>query len=216
MTRGKHAAQSATRRADAAETTLDRLIEEMHRWKRQALANKAAADLNTGLAKEVKRLREAVGIPVDEHRRAIDELTTAHHAERDRLEQALDVVLTKLGGLVERDEEGSWITVEFLDAIRVLPERPVVEMLRVLGFERDMRRTLLDPNTSERIRHDVVNPEVMQAMTLAANAGITRNRRVDPGLLDGRVHPRRARAVVADVQLARLVDHDLLDNERTC
>ena len=51
MTKGKYAARSAEKRAEAAEMTTDRMAEEMLRWKQEAKRNKSEAERANVLAR---------------------------------------------------------------------------------------------------------------------------------------------------------------------
>lgn len=71
MARGKYAHRAAQKRAEAAEMTADRYIEQSQHWKRIANQNKGMAELTLGLQAEVKRLRTALGVPKEEHDAAL-------------------------------------------------------------------------------------------------------------------------------------------------
>lgn len=150
MARGKFAAKSAIRRAEAAEMTADRYIEQSMKWKQIASQNKALAELARGTQKELSRLRAEPMIPRVEHERIITEMRDERAAADARFETAACLMVTRLAEVLAShypQQAGTVeiISVSLLNALRQLPESVSEELWTKLGWERKMRRAFADP-----------------------------------------------------------------------
>lgn len=89
MTRGKYAARSAQKRAEAAEITSERFAEEMLKWKKVAQQNKELATQALAAQRELREWKKIVGVPESVHNQAMADLEHKHKDKFDNLCKAV-------------------------------------------------------------------------------------------------------------------------------
>jgi hypothetical protein len=153
MTRGKHAASAAKRRAEAAYEELDRLHPKLVDAQREAKRYKAEAEAAVALRRQLAEMRDATGIPALEHQRQIDALAAEHEQLLARIEQAMIAVFDKLadeGAL--RPPPGAdreWLNAELMRNLQELPRPIALALMGRIGLEREMARGMLEPGIAK-------------------------------------------------------------------
>lgn len=155
MTRGKHAASAAKRRAETAEAQLDRLMPELVDAKRTAARYRSEAEAAPALRRALAELRETTGVPMPQHLQEVAELKADHDNRIAEITDALvDLfdLLSERGFLVEPDHDDEWISAKFMETMQAIPEPAALNLLTHLGLEREMRRMVLEANRN-RVSH---------------------------------------------------------------
>lgn len=145
MARGKYAARSAQRRATSAEDQLDRLLPELHEAKAIAKRYKSEAERAGVLAAQVTKLRETVGVPVEEHEAALAEAATAADLRECIAYNHLDEVIEAFMSILvpQHDPETNWINGVVIRTFRELPADRGFKILTSLGMDRAHARACL-------------------------------------------------------------------------
>lgn len=169
MTRGKHGTQAARRRAESAEEQLDRLMPKLVDTERLLQRYRSEAEAAPILRRELSQLRGVIGVPRAEHQAMLDEIA-AERRERDKvLAENLVMIFTQLANfkaLGRPPGDETEINAKLVAALRAIPRAAALKLLELLGWERDIRRGLLEDGMANRISagaHD-------EALTLYAEA----------------------------------------------
>ena len=94
------------------------------------------------------------------HEKALQDLEDKFAAERRRWDEAWDEILGKFGqvmgvssGVTVYLREGAWISANFLAALRKIPKPLALQVLAVLGQDREKRRAMLEDTMSKEVSH---------------------------------------------------------------
>jgi hypothetical protein len=173
MTRGKHAASAAKRRAEAAYEELDRLHPQLVDAKRLAARYKSEAESAVALRAKLAELRDVVGVPRAEHDRIVEELEAKHTAAMDRRMAALALIIDRLGDLrcLQPTHKEEWINAEFVKALQQLPRELACDLLGWIGVEREFARSLHRKTWMPERLSEGVMAEAKGMAAIAAEAG---------------------------------------------
>jgi hypothetical protein len=147
MTRGKHGASSALRRAEQAEARAVKWEAEAREWKRLAHQHVANARRAEALERALRKERgQDVGIPEADHAAQLAEVEAAWQERYDELLEATVTIGRQL--LVHVDRHGdNYINAMFLRALRVLPEE-ASRALTAGAWNRDDYRAFMQPGAA--------------------------------------------------------------------
>lgn len=164
MARGRHAASAAKRRAESAEEQLDRLLPKLVEAQQTAKRYRSEAEATTMLRRQIVELRDALGVPADEHERALVERDALHEQQLASFAEGADVlvdfIVHYLAGFPDVKLEGRRAPYAYLArAMRLLPPHTCDPLAKMLGCDRELRRELHDESAERRMsRADVKAP----------------------------------------------------------
>lgn len=150
--RGKHAASSAKRRADSAESQLDRLMEEVTDLRRKVKQYKSAYEMLPTLQAQLRDIKREAGVPISDHLAMLSNHDEQLRDLRLELEEAWMVIIDELFEWlqVKPRSVNSFPPPKFSMALRLLPKRPMVAILQLMGIsDRSDRRLLFEKGVAE-------------------------------------------------------------------
>ena len=173
MTRGKHGAAAAKRRAESAEEQLDRLLPKLVDAERQLKMCRSEAEAAPTLRRELSALRKAIGVPKDEHDREVAELERKHTEAYDTLAETIVSVMEKFKdeGAFRHPVKADWINARLMRDLQALPRETALALLKMIGVERDLARYMLEPVAAAKATAEG-RREALNFQRMAAEVGV--------------------------------------------
>jgi hypothetical protein len=168
--KGKHGTQAARKRAESATEMAEHFAEQMAQWKRLAIQHRGAAEMVPGLQRRITELQTTVGVPRDEHLLAISKIEQRHAIELDELTSALVNVFAVVGRHVPFNESDG-VSPNLVENLQRLPRKAGIALLTAMGVERELRRFLLEPGMSARMK-DHNQQAMLGTRTAALSVGL--------------------------------------------